>query len=82
MTKKMNLEHEASVLEVPAGSRGRWEGGWKKHENLMKKQCKNGCFLMARHHVWRYTLRLFHTFVLFEKNRKNDAKRDAKSRVF
>ena len=30
---------------------------------------------MARNHVWRYTLRLFHTFAIFEKNRKIDAKR-------
>ena len=34
---------------------------------------------MARNHVWRYTLRLFHTFAIFEKNRKIDAKREAKS---
>ena len=37
---------------------------------------------MAQNHVWRYTLRLFHTFAIFEKNRKIDAKRDANSRVF
>ena len=47
------------------------KGGGKKHEKLMKNQCKNWCFLMARNHVWRYTLRLFHTFALFEKNRKS-----------
>ena len=29
---------------------------------------------MAQNHVWRYTLRLFHTFVIFGKSRKNDAK--------
>ena len=34
---------------------------------------------MARNHVWRYTLRLFHTFAIFEKSRKIDAKREAKS---
>ena len=34
---------------------------------------------MARNHVWRYTLRLFHTFAIFEKGRKIDAKRDPKS---
>ena len=33
---------------------------------------------MARNHVWRYTLRLFHTFAIFEKNRKIDAKREPK----
>ena len=43
------------------------KGVRKKHENLMKDRCKNGCFLMARNHVWHYTLRLFHTFALFEK---------------
>ena len=48
----------------------------------LKNQCKNGCFLMARNHVWRYTLRLFHTFALFEKNRKIDAKRHPESHVF
>ena len=36
---------------------------------------------MAQNHVWRYTLRLFHTFALFEKIRKIDAKRWAKSHV-
>ena len=34
---------------------------------------------MAQNHVWRYTLRLFHTFSIFEKSRKIDAKREAKS---
>ena len=34
---------------------------------------------MAQNHVWRYTLRLFHTFSVFEKDRKIDAKREAKS---
>ena len=40
---------------------------------------------MARNHVWRYTLRLFHTFAIFKKYRnfdekwiQNDAKIDAK----
>ena len=46
-----------------------WEGGWKKHEKSMKTQC----FLMAWNHVWRYTLRLFYTFGLFETYRKIDA---------
>ena len=36
---------------------------------------------MARNHVWRYTLRLFHTFALFEQIRKSDAKREANSNV-
>ena len=31
---------------------------------------------MARNDVWRYTLRLFHTFALFETNREIDAKRE------
>ena len=55
------------------------KGVWKKHEKLMKNRCRNGWFLMARNHVWRYTLRLFHTFAIFEKSRKIDAKREAKS---
>ena len=55
-----------------------WEGVWKKHEKLMKNRCRNGWFLMARNHVWRYTLRLFHTFAIFGKNRKVDAKRAPK----
>ena len=37
---------------------------------------------MAWKHVWRYTLRLFHTFVIFEKIRKIDAKREAQSHHF
>ena len=45
----------------------------------MKKQCENERFLMAQNHVWRYTLRLFHTFSIFEKSWKFDAKREAKS---
>ena len=51
-----------------------WKGVWKKHEHLMKNRCTNECFLMARNHVWRYTLRLFHTFVISEKYRKIFAK--------
>ena len=35
-----------------------WKGVRKKHENSMKKRCKNRRFLMAQNHVWRYTLRL------------------------
>ena len=61
---------------------GLWEGVWKKHENLMKNQCENRSFLMAQNHVWRYTLRLFHTFAIFEKRWKIYAKRDAKSHHF
>ena len=56
-----------------------WKGVWKKHENWMKNQCGNRCFLMAQNHVWRYTLRLFYTFAIFEKYQKNNAKMDAKS---
>ncbi len=29
---------------------------------------------MARNHVWRYTLRLFHTFAILEKTPKINAK--------
>ena len=58
------------------------KGVRKKHENLMKNRCENGRFLMARNHVWRYTLRLFHTFAIFEKSWKIDAKREAKSQAF
>ena len=38
--------------------------------------------MMAQNHVWRYTLRLFHTFGLFEKSGKVDAKMETKSRGF
>ena len=58
------------------------KGVWKKHEKLMKKRCRNGWFLMARNHVWRYTLRLFHTFAIFEKSRKIDATTEAESHTF
>ena len=34
---------------------------------------------MAQNHVWRYTLRLFHTFSIFEKDQKTNAKREAES---
>ena len=59
-----------------------WEGVRKKHENWMKNRCENRRFLMAQNHVWRYTLRLFYTFGLFEKSRKIDAKMEPKSRGF
>ena len=48
----------------------------------MTNQCKNRRFLMAQNHVWRYTLRLFYTFAIFEKHRKIDAKMYLKSTVF
>ena len=56
-----------------------WEGVRKKHENCMKNRCQNRRFLMAQNHVWRYTLRLFHTFAIFEKGLKFDAKMEPKS---
>ena len=37
----------------------------------MKNGCKSRCCLVAHNHVWRYTLRLFHIFVIFEKNKKS-----------
>ena len=38
---------------------------------------------MAQNHVWRYTLRLFHTFAIFEQTQtKNCDERDPKSHVF
>ena len=55
------------------------EGVREKHENSMKKWCENEGFLMAQNHVWRYTLRLFHTFSVFEKSWKFNAKREARS---
>ena len=48
----------------------------------MKNRCENRSFLMAQNHVSHYTLRLFYTFAIFEKNQKIDAKRDTKSLVF
>ena len=59
-----------------------WEGVRKKHENCMKNRCQNWRFLMAQNHVWRYTLRLFNTFAIFDKSRKIYAKREPKSLVF
>ena len=64
-------------LDPPKMRSGRGFG--KKLENLMKKRCENRRFLMAQNHVWRYTLRLFYTFAIFEKYKKNNAKIDAKS---
>ena len=58
------------------------KGGLKKREHLTKNRCGNGRFLMARNHVWRYTLRLFHTFAIFEKYRKMEPKMEAESYVF
>ena len=59
-----------------------WEGGWKKHDIFMKIRCENRSFLMAQNYVWRYTLCLFHTFAIFEKDRKMEPKREAGSHVF
>ena len=59
-----------------------WKVGSKKHDKSMKNRCKDQCFLIVQNHVWRYTLRLFHTFAIFEKSRKIDAKREPKSRGF
>ena len=60
---------------------GLWEDVRKKRENLSKNRCENGRFMMARKHVWRYTLRLFHTFAIFEKSQKINVKRDAKQHI-
>ena len=54
-------------LGLGPSKNGLREGVRKKHENSMKKRSENGRFLMAQNHVWRYTLRLFHTFSIFEK---------------
>ena len=58
--------------EIGAGplEKGRREGGLEKHEQIMKHAKKKGCFLMARNHVWRHTLRLFHTFARLKKRRQ------------
>ena len=58
------------------------EGARKNRKISSRNRRKNGRFLMAWKHVWRYTLRLFHTFVIFEKIKKNDAERDPQSHVF
>ena len=60
----------AHRLALRPSKNGVWKGVRKKHENLMKNQCKHQCFLMAWSHVWRYTLRLFHIFASFEKELK------------
>ena len=46
------------------------EGARKNRKISSRNRRTNGRFLMAWKHVWRYTLRLFHTFVIFEKNIK------------
>ena len=43
------------------------EGVLKKQQMLMRIRSEIRRFLMARKHVWRYTLRLFHTFAIFEE---------------
>ena len=48
----------------------------------MKNLCENLCSMTAQNHVWRYTLCFFHTYAVFEQNRKIDAKRGTKSRRF
>ena len=48
----------------------------------MKNRCQNRSFLMAQNHIWRYTLRLFHTFAFFQKSRKIGARRESKSHAF
>ena len=83
MTLKTRRSLENRTFERQLGlgpsKNGLREGVRKKHENSMKKRCENERFLMAQNHVWRYTLRFFHTFPIFEKVRKIDAKREAKS---
>ena len=37
---------------------------------------------MAQNHVWRYTLRLFHTFSIFEKEKKSMPKGRLKVVIF
>ena len=59
-----------------------WKSRPKRTWTLMKIRRENGRFLIARNDVWRYTLRLFHTFALFEKNRKIDAKRESPKSCF
>ena len=76
-----NLTYEHRRALWPSKN-GVWKRVRKKHENSMKNLCENRSFLMAQNHVWRYTLRLFHTFGLFEKSRKIDAKMEPKSRGF
>ena len=48
----------------------------------MKIKCENRRTLIPQNHVWRYTLRLFNTFVIFKNHRKINAKRVPKSNVF
>ena len=58
-----------------------WMGVRKKHEKWMKHLYKNVWFLMARNQVWRHTLRLFHTFDLFEKKKKRKSMPEGKPKV-
>ena len=66
-------------LALGPSKNGLWKGVRKKHEILMKNRCENERFLMARNHVWRYTLRLFHTFAIFKKSKNRCQKGGQKS---
>ena len=79
LTQNRTFEHKPALGTSKNALR---EGVRKKHEKLMKKRCNNQCFLMAQNHVWRYTLRLFHTFAIFEKTSKNRCEKGPQKSCF
>ena len=80
MALKLHLFSIGWYLDTQKMSSEREVG--QKHEKIMKHRCENLMFSLAQNRVWRYTLRLFHTFGLFEKSGKVDAKMETKSRGF
>ena len=65
-------------MDAFCGLEEKWRPGGGLDKNINKYRENDAKIkLMARNHVWRYTLRLFHTFAIFET--KYDAKRDLES---
>ena len=73
----LSIDGHFDPRKMPSG-----RGFGKNMKIEWKIDAKIERFLMAQNHVWRYTLRLFHTFAIFEKIQKIDAQRDPKSCVF
>ena len=77
--KNRICEHRRALWPSKSGV---WEWVRKKHQYFIKFLCENRRFLMARNHVWHYTLRLFYTFAILETNWKMNAKIDAQRQLF
>ena len=57
-------------------------GSEKDTKKMMKERCGNQRFSRGRKHVWRYALRIFHIFVIFEKIEKSMPKGKLKIMLF